>query len=412
MIDFNKHFNGSPYENSLIDIARYGAEMVLKKAVMDEFESFFKRHSHLKDENGKQLIVRNGWHKERKVLTTFGVINLRVPRIEDRRGKSKEESIKFHSHWVPPYLRRSTELDEFLPLLYLKGISSGDFSEVLSQLLGQDVSLSPTTIGRLKQKWEEEFEEWNRSDLSSKRYVYWWADGVYFDVRKETQKSCILMIMGALCNGKKELVAIEDGIRESELSWQGVLRDLKRRGLSSGPLLATGDGSLGFWNALDKEFPGTVHQRCWVHKTANVLDKLPKSVQPEAKRRIQEIYMAPTKEDALKSFDDFVTLFEAMYPKAVGCLLKDKAQTLAFYDFPAEHWRHIRSTNVIESTFATVRLRTYKTKGCLSRKTALAMVFKLAQSAEKRWNRIHAYKLLAVVLEGGKFIDGVLEHAA
>lgn len=412
MTDFIKHFNESLFEKSLDDIARFGAEMVLKKAVMEEFESFFKEHSHLKDKDGKQAIVRNGWHKERKLLTTFGVINLRIPRIEDRRGKSKEKRLNFHSQWLPPYLRRSTELDELLPFLYLKGISSGDFSEVLSQLLGQEVSLSANTIGRLKQKWEKEFDVWNRGELSGKRYVYWWADGVYFNVRMESQRNCMLLIMGALSDGRKELLAIEEGVRESELSWQGVLRDLKRRGLSCGPLFATGDGSLGFWNALGKEFPATVHQRCWVHKTANVLDKLPKSVQPEAKRRIQEIYMSPTREDALKSLDDFVALFEARYPKAVGCLLKDKAQTLAFYDFPAEHWRHIRSTNVIESTFATVRLRTYKTKGCLSRKTALAMVFKLAQSAEKRWNRIHGYKLLAVVLEGGKFIDGVLEHAA
>jgi transposase-like protein len=389
-------------------IRKEGAEKLVRLAVLAEFEETFSKYSHVKDKNGKQSVVRNGYHKERTVMTGAGNIRVKIPRLADRReGKGKEERVLFHSKVLPPYLRRSTEVDEFIPYLYLKGISSGGFSDVLSQLLGEEVSLSAQTVGRLKKKWEVEYSEWSQRDFSNKRYVYWWADGVYFNIRMESDRSCMLVLIGALSNGRKELVAVEEGPRESELSWQNLLRNLKRRGLSCGALLAIGDGSLGFWNALKKEFPESRHQRCWVHKTANVLDKLPKSVQPEAKSKMHEIYMAPTKAVALKVFDDFVELFEAKYPKATHCLLKDKDQTLTFYDFPAEHWRHIRSTNVIESTFSTVRLRTYKTKGCLSRQTALTMVFKLIQAAEKKWQRLHSYKLLPVVLTGGQFINGV-----
>jgi transposase-like protein len=399
-------------ESSLGEIVREGAEKLVKMAVMAEFEDFFSQYSHLTDQKGKQSIVRNGYHQERNVMTSAGNLRVKIPRLSDRReGKGKEERLNFHSKVIPPYLRRANEVDDFIPYLYLKGISSGDFSDVLSRLLGEKVSLSAQTVGRLKQKWEAEFSEWSQRDLSGKRYVYWWADGVYFNIRMESDRSCMLVIIGALSDGTKELVAVEEGPRESELSWQNLLLSLKRRGLNHGPLLGIGDGALGFWNALSKEYPESRHQRCWVHKTANVLDKLPKSVQPEAKGMIHEIYMSPGKKAALKAFDDFVELFKTKYPKATNCLLKDKDQMLSFYDFPAEHWIHIRSTNVIESTFSTVRLRTYKTKGCLSKKTALTMVFKLIQAAEKKWQRIHSYKLLPVVLSGEEFIDGVLKVA-
>lgn len=410
--NFNKDFTKSlSCKESLEEILREGAKKLVEAAVMEEFETFIQRYSSLKDESNKRLIVRNGYHKERSVMSSAGIVKLKIPRLLDRRAVGKADRLNFHSRIIPPYLRRTGEIDEFIPYLYLKGVSSGDFSDVLSQLLGRDVRLSAATVSRLKKQWEKEHTYWSQRDLTCKRYVYWWADGIYFNIRMEKERNCMLVIIGVLSNGKKELVSIEEGPRESELSWRNVLMNLKNNGLVHGPLLATGDGSLGFWKALEKEFPQAVHQRCWVHKTANVLDKLPKSVQPEAKSKIHEIYLAPGKKLALRAFDEFVDLFEAKYPKATGCLLKDKEKTLAFYDFPAEHWRHIRSTNAIESTFATVRLRTAKTRGCLSRSTALAMVFKLAQSAEKRWQRIHQYKLLAVVIEGGKFVDGVRKVA-
>lgn len=418
MKDFIRNFIESPQlsvvsiESSLGEIVREGAEKVVKMAVMAEFEDYFSQYSHLTDPNGKQLIVRNGYHQERNVMTTAGNIRIKIPRLSDRRtGKGKEKRLNFHSKVIPPYLRRANEVDDFIPYLYLKGISSGDFSDVLSQLLGEKVSLSAQTVSRLKKQWEEEYSDWSQRDLSTKRYVYWWADGVYFNIRMESNRSCMLVIVGALSDGTKELVAVKEGPRESELSWQNLLLDLKRRGLNHGPLLGIGDGALGFWNALSKEYPESRHQRCWVHKTANLLDKLPKSVQPEAKGMIHEIYMSPGKNTALKAFDDFVRLFEKKYPKVTDCLVKDKEQMLTFYNFPSEHWMHIRSTNVIESTFATVRLRTYRTKGCLSKTTALTMVFKLIQAAEKRWQRIQGYKLLPVILSGEEFIDGELKVA-
>ncbi len=412
MRDFTKSIFESPattMRNSLGVIVREGAENLVKLAVMEEFESFFNKYRDLESEDGKQLIVRNGYHSERTVMTGAGDIKVKIPRIADRRGKEGER-LSFHSRIMPPYLRRTRELDEFIPLLYLKGISSGNFSEVLSGLLGYEVSLSANTVGRLKKKWETEQEEWKKRSLSGKRYVYWWVDGVYFNIRMESAKSCFLVIMGVTCDGKKELVAVEDGLRESEQSWSGLLLRLKRQGLGEGPLLAIGDGALGFWKALTKEFRETKHQRCWVHKTRNILDKLPKSLQPQAKGMLHEVYLSATRGDAYKAFDDFINVFEAKYPKAVQCLFKDKKELLAFYDFPAQHWGHIRSTNAIESTFATIRLRTHKTRGCLSRKTALAMVFKLAQSAEKRWQRIRGHKTLLTVLEGKRFIDGVREN--
>jgi transposase-like protein len=300
MKDSIRNFIESPHlsvvsvESSLGEIIREGAEKLVKMAVMTEFENFFSQYSHLKDEGGKQLIVRNGSHQERNVMTAAGNIRVKIPRLSDRReGKGKDDRLRFHSRVIPPYLRRANEVDEFIPYLYLKGISSGDFSDVLSQLLGEKVSLSAQTVSRLKKQWEDEYSEWSQRDLSTRRYVYWWADGVYFNIRMESEKNCLLVIVGALSDGRKELVAVKEGPRESELSWQNLLLDLKRHGLSFGPLMAIGDGALGFWNAIKKEYPETRHQRCWVHKTANILDKLPKSLQPEAKGMIHEIYMSP-----------------------------------------------------------------------------------------------------------------------
>jgi len=278
---------------------------------------------------------------------------------------------------------------------------------VLSQLVGKPVSLSPCSLNRLKEEWEREYQKWKSQDLSAKKYVYWWADWIYFKVRESKDKVCLLVIIGATAEGQKELVAMDIGYRESEYTWHDILMDLQQRGLSQGPSLGIGDGALGFWKALGQVYPSTVQQRCWVHRTCNVLDKLPKSLQSQAKRDIHEIYQSPTKQDALKAFDRFVKVYESKYPKAVACLLKTKDQTLAFYDFPAEHWRHIRSTNVIESIFSTVRLRTYKTRGCCKGESILPLVFKLVDLASQRWQKLHSSNIIPFVLKGVKYQDGV-----
>jgi transposase-like protein len=408
-----KGYESSLQKNEIGEVIREGARRMLQAAIETEVEVFLQEYSLLCNIEGRRHIVRNGYNPKRTIMTGAGNIPVSVPRVRDRReGISPGERIKYHSNLIPPYLRRTQDMDEFIPYLYLKGVSTGDFSDVLSMLLGTEISLSPATVVRLKEKWQEEYAAWNRRDLSGKRYVYWWVDGLYSNVRLEDDRTCILVIMGATETGGKELVSIDDGHRESEISWQNILLDLKKRGLTTGPALVTGDGSLGFWNAVSKEFPMTRHQRCWVHKTANILDKMPESIQAQAKRNIHEIYMADTRASAYAAFDRFVSLYEAKYPKAVECLLKSKEEGLAFYDFPAEHWKHIRTTNPIESTFATVRLRTYKTKGCGSRKETLTMVFKLVQSAEKRWQKIHSSKLILLVLSGEKFVDGILQYAA
>jgi len=329
---------------------------------------------------------------------------VRIPKVRDRSGSG----IKFNSELIPPYLKRSKNMEEFLPWLYLRGISTGDFNESLSVLFGEQTKgLSASTISRLKQAWEAEHKEWSERDLSLKRYVYIWADGIHFNVRSDESKQCMLVIIGVLDNGKKELVAMDDGYRESEQSWYEMLVDLRQRGLDNAPELAVGDGALGWWKALSKAYPQTRQQRCWVHKTANVLNKLPKSVQPKVKDCLHDIWMAETRGDAYRAFDNAVQRFADKYPKAMNCLSKDKDKLLAFYDYPAIHWQHIRSTNVIESTFATVRHRTKKSKNCGSRKTNLAMAFKLSKCAEKRWRKIRGFKFLAEVVRGVKFIDGV-----
>ena len=395
----------------LTEILRRGSQQLLAEALTVEIEEFLEQYRELRDDRGRQRIVRNGHLPEREIQTGIGSIPVKVPRTRDRAGGA--ERIRFTSSILPPYLRRSKSIEEMLPWLYLKGISTGDFGEALASLLGPDApGLSASTICRLKKIWESEYGEWNRRDLTDKEYVYVWADGVYFQARLEEAKQCVLVLMGSTPSGKKELIAIQDGYRENEQSWLELLVDLKQRGLSLAPKAAVGDGALGFWKAMRKVYSTTRTLRCWVHKMANVLNKLPKSIQAKAKAALQEIWMAESRKDAEKAMNAFVEMYGAKYPKAAECLIKDRKELLAFYDFPAEHWVHLRTTNPIESTFATVRLRTAKTRGCLSRTTALTMVFQLCRSAQKRWRKLNGYQLLAKVIEGVKFIDGVEEIAA
>ena len=348
-------------------------------------------------------MVRNGYLPARSIQTGLGDIAVKVPKVRDR----SESGIKFNSSLVPPYLKRAKNIEEFLPWLYLRGISTGDFSETLRHLLGADApGLSATTISRLKQDWEQDYRDWNQRDLSKKRYVYIWADGVYSNVRLD-DRLCLLVIIGSDETGRKELLALSDGYRESAASWEEVLTDLKQRGLKIAPKLAIGDGALGFWKAVAKLWPETDQQRCWVHKTANVLEKLPKAMQPKVKEALHNIWQAETREQAYEAFDHCIERFSPKYPKAMECLAKDKASMLAFYDYPAENWQHIRTTNPVESVFATVRLRTTKTKNCGSRATTLAMAFKLMETAQKKWFRLRGYKLLADVINGIKFVNGI-----
>jgi len=398
----------------LTEILREGARQMLASAIEAEVQSFLAARQHLLDEAGHRLVVRNGHLPARAIQTPLGEMPVQQPRVRDRRGPAERES--FHSSILPPYLRKTKSLEELLPWLYLKGVSTGQFSEALAALLGPEApGLSATTITRLKAVWQEELASWQSRTLAGKRYVYVWADGIYFNVRLEdpgNARQCILVLMGATAEGKKELLAVADGYRESEQSWLELLLDLRSRGLAIDPELATGDGALGFWKALAKVFPKTRHQRCWVHKTANVLNKLPKSVQAKAKSMLQEIWMAPTRADAEKAFGQFVETFRAKYAAAVSCLAADHLELLAFYAFPAEHWIHLRTTNPIESTFATVRLRTNKTKGSGSRIACLTMVYKLAVSAQKRWRALNGATLLADVVQGVTFEDGIRKEAA
>ncbi len=399
---------------SVLDlIAREGARKMLQLALENEVQEYVDSHQNLTDETGKQIVVRNGYLPERDILTGVGAVNLKQPRVRTRESNLQDVKETFSSKILPRYLKRIPSIDNMIPLLYLKGISTNDFPTALSAILGDGVKgLSPANIVRLKKSWEDDYKEWSGRDLSNKEYVYFWVDGIYFNVCLENERSCILVIMGADKHGNKELVAVSDGYRESKLSWREILLDLKKRGLTISPKLAIGDGALGFWAALDEIMPETRRQRCWVHKTANILDKLPKSVQPKAKSLIHEIYMASTKEDALEAYNHFVKVYEAKYPKAVDTLVKDKDDLFNFYEFPAIHWTHIRTTNPIEATFATVRLRTKKTKGSGSRMATLTMVFKLALEAQKTWKKLKGHKLIPLVMEGRIFIDGELKKEA
>ena len=400
----------------LTEILRRGARDMLVEAIENEVAEYISAHSHHRDDRGRRLVVRNGRLPERTIQTGVGPIEVSQPRVNDKRTDENGRRIRFSSKILPPYLRRTRSIDELIPWLYLKGVSTGNFSDALEALLGPDASgLSATNIVRLKSSWQQEWTVWSKRSLADKHYVYVWADGIHFNIRLEdpgNNKQCILVLMGATETGKKELIAITDGYRESTQSWRELLLDIKKRGLSKAPELATGDGALGFWAALREIFPTTKEQRCWVHKTANVLNKLPKSTQAKAKSMLHDIWMAETRKAANEAFDLFVTTFEAKYPKAVECLIKDRDVLLRFYDFPAEHWVHIRTTNPIESTFATVRLRTKRTKGCGSRTACLTMVFKLTQCAEKHWRRLNGKELILEVIRGITFIDGIKEIAA
>jgi putative transposase len=398
-----------PFQDVLTEVLRNGARKMLAAALEAEVESFLRQCQHLTNERGHREVVRNGYLPERQIQTGLGPMEVKAPRVKDKRKGGQR--VRFNSQILPPYLRRTKTLDELIPWLYLKGISTGDFSEALSVLLGKDApGLSASTVCRLKESWQAELDAWQKRSLADKEYVYFWVDGVHFGARMEDEKQCILVILGATADGRKELVGMSDGYRESEQSWYELLVDLKKRGVKAAPKLAVGDGALGFWKALPKVFGKTRRQRCTVHKTVNVLDKLPKSAQKKAKSHLQEIWMAETKEDAEKAFDYFVEAYGAKYPKAAGCLAKDREDLLTFYDFPAEHWIHIRTTNPIESTFATVRLRTAKTRGCLTRDTMLTMVFKLTCSAQKRWHRLHKPERLAEVITGVNFVNGVKQE--
>ena len=400
----------------MTEILRRGAQQMLATAIENEVAEYIDAHVHATDTNGQRLVVRNGHMPTRSILTGLGPVDVTRPRVNDKRVDAEGNRIRFASAILPPYLRRTKAIDELVPWLYLKGISTGDFPDALQALLGPNVEgLSATNICRLKRLWEDEWKQWSRRDLSGKQYVYVWADGTYFNIRLADQankKQCILVLMGATADGKKELIGITDGYRESEQSWAELLKSLQSRGLAFSPKVAVADGALGFWAACRKLWPDTREQRCWVHKTANVLNKLPKSVQPKAKAMLHEIWQAETKAVAETAFDLFVTTFEAKYPKATACLAKDRDVLLTFYDFPAEHWIHLRTTNPIESTFATVRLRHRRTKGSGSRTACLTMVFKLARAAEKRWRRLNGSALLPDVIGGVRFIDGIKEIAA
>jgi len=395
----------------LEQIARKGAKKMLQIALENEVDEYVEKHSSKVDRNGKRIVVKNGSMRQRDIVTGIGPLTIKQPRVDDRSLVKYSSGNRFTSSILPRYMRRIPSVDNLLPVLYLKGISTNDFTTAMSSILGEGASgLSAANIVRLKKVWEDEYKQWKDRDLSDKTYVYFWVDGIYFNVRLDDSRSCILIIMAADKYGNKELIAVSDGYRESKISWEEILLDLRARGLAIGPKLSIGDGGLGFWAALSEVYPETKRQRCWVHKTANILDKLPKSMQSKAKSMIKEMYMSPTKEYALKAYDHFVNVFSGKYPKAVKCLTKDKENLFTFYDFPAKHWIHIRTTNPIESTFATVRLRTKKTKGCGSRIATLTMVFKLAQEASKGWLRLQGYKLILKVLENKKFVDGEIEE--
>lgn len=389
-------------------VLREGARKMLQAALEAEIEEHIARYKDMVDESGKRAVVRNGYQPERMILTGAGAIPVKRPRVDDRLLEAAGKE-RFTSRILPKFMRRAASIDTLIPVLYLKGISTDDFPTALEAILGpQAKGLSATTVVRLKDIWTEEHAEWSKRDLSGKRYVYVWADGVYSNARLEDERACLLVIMGADSLGNKELIAVSDGFRESAQSWKEILLDLRSRGLLIDPALAVCDGAMGFQAAAAEVWPGTRIQRCWFHKSGNILDKLPSSIQAKAKGMIHDMYLAPTREDALKAYELFITSFGTKYPKAVECLIKDKDDLFAFYDFPAAHWIHLRTTNPIESTFATVRLRHRKTKGNGTRKATLAMVYKLCREAEKGWRKLDGFKLIPLVVAGKKFVNGEL----
>ncbi len=398
----------------LTDVLRDGARRILAAAIEWEVDGWIQAHRHLVDASGHRQVVRNGFMPPRTILTGLGPIPVKQPRVHDRRPGDQRE--KFTSKLLPPYLRKTKSVEALIPWMYLKGISTNDFNQTLQSLLGPNVKgLSPTQITRMKRVWEDDYRQWNRRSLADKKYVYVWADGVYFNIRLEDEgnnRQCILVLMGATAQGQKELIAVTDGYRESRQSWQELIGDCQRRGLTFEPKLAIGDGALGFWSALAQQWPTTRGQRCWVHKAANVLNKMPKHLQGKAHAMLHDTWMAATRKEAHQAFDGFIKTFEQKYPAAVNCLSKDRESLLAFYDFPAEQWMHLRTTNPIESTFSTVRLRTNKTRGHGSRIACLTMVFKLVQCAQRGWRALNKSDLIPEVIDGVVFVDGIKTQAA
>jgi putative transposase len=395
-------------DDPLTAVLRSGARRLLAQAVEAEAEAFLAEMRGLRLPDGRERVVRHGLGPERLVQTGIGPVPVQRVKLRDRGAGPEGKRIRFSSALLPRWARRTPSLDALLPVLYLRGVSMGDFQEALGALLGHDApNLSPAVIARLRGEWEAEHARWQQRDLSARRYVYLWADGIYLQARMEPQAECRLVLIGAPPEGKKELVGFQVGVRESAQSWRELLVDLKARGLAIAPELATGDGALGFWTALEEVFPTTRHQRCWVHKTVNVLDKLPKSVQPAAKQDLREIWQAPDRATAATAIATFAEKYRAKYEKAVTCLTKDRDALLTFYDFPAEHWDHLRTANPIESVFATVRHRTVRTKGALSQDTARLMVFKLVMAAAKTWRRLKGENLLPKVIQGVTFKNGV-----
>jgi putative transposase len=394
---------------TLDEVLQRGALKMLQEALEAEVEAYVARHREARDERGRAQVVRNGRAPARQLVTGSGTLEVRAPRVNDRRVDDDGERQRFTSEILPSYMRRAPKVTEVLPILYLRGLSTGDFKAALPVLLGEEATgLSPTTITRLTATWEAEYQGWRTRSLAESDFVYVWVDGVHFRVRLEEDRLCTLVMIGVRADGTKELVAVEDGYRESTDSWATVLRDLKRRGLRA-PVVAVGDSALGFWAAVGHVWSETREQRCWVHRLANVLDKLPKRLQPTAKQALHAIMEAPTRAEAEAGIDTFAADYDAKYPKAVASLRRDQAQLLTFYDFPAEHWRHLRTTNIIESPFATVRLRQRVTKGAGSRTKALMMAFKLLAMAEERWRKVNGSELLPLVRAGVRFIDGVQE---
>lgn len=396
-------------EDALTELLRAGAQQLIRQAVQAELAELLAQHAHRTDEQGRAAVVRNGYQPERQVVTGIGPVTVQVPKVRSR----TEEPVTFRSSLVPPYVRRSRTLDAALPWLYLKGISTGQMQEALEVLVGPEAKgLSPSVVSRLKRQWQGEYDAWRHRRLDEERWVYLWVDGVYSGLRAERERLCLLVVIGLNDRGEKQFLALEDGVRESTQSWREVLLDLKARGLEQAPEVAVGDGALGFWAALEEVFPSTRQQRCWVHKTVNVLNYLPKTVQGKAKAALHEIWMAPTRAEAERALDHFTETYQAKYPKAVQCLTKDREALLTFYDFPAEHWVHLRTTNPVESTFATIRHRTDRAKGCVTRETMLALAYKLALCAQRRWRRIRGFRRLGQVVRGVPFQDGIAIEAS
>jgi putative transposase len=392
-------------KDTLTDLLREGARQLIQGAIELELQALLSTYGNVTGLSGRQAVVRNGYLPEREILTGIGPVSVQVPKVRDRSGNG----VKFNSALVPPYIRKAKSIEAALPWLYLKGISAGDMQEALSVLVGEDANgLSPSVVSKLKAQWGDDYQRWNQRDLSGERYVYVWADGIYSTLRGEHDKLCLLVLMGVNAHGEKRLLALSDGFRESKASWLALIQDLQARGLKDAPRLAVGDGALGFWAAQAEAWPETRCQRCWFHKTGNILNELPKSIQGKAKGALHEIWMAETKAMAEKAFDRFERDYGQKYPKATEKLAKDREELLAFYDFPAEHWQHIRTTNPIESTFATIRHRTTRTKNCVSRLTLLGLVFQMAMTAESSWNRIRGFERVPDVIAGVKFKDGIV----